>query len=143
MTKEWLFILKHPPHFCDFFLLLMPFLSLSMFVSITCMFATRRLTRDTSFGSSPSLLPHGVTSCESKPRRQRSRCNSARLLRWSADNYIIIREQTGNVAKMTRQHFLLRKPVWWWRRPRWWRLQTLKTSVISSNSMFSFGNNIQ
>lgn len=61
--------------------------------------------RHRSFGSGLSPLPHRVTSCESKPHRQRSRCNSVRLLHWSPDNYIIIREQTGNAAKMTRQQF--------------------------------------
>lgn len=84
-------------------------------------------------------LPHGGASCESKPHRQRSGCNSARLSRWSPDNYIIIREQTGNAAKMTRQHF-------------YWgcgcagggvgglRGRSLKISVILFNSMHLLGN---
>lgn len=91
-------------HLCIFFYSV-PLLSLSMFVPITCILGRTEFIRDRSFGPSLSLLPHRVTSCESKPHRQRSQCNSARLLRWSLDNYIIIREQTGNAAKMTRQHF--------------------------------------
>lgn len=100
---------------------------------------THWFIRHRSFGFSLSPLPRRVTSCESKPHRQRSRCNSARLLRWSLDNYIIIREQTGNAAKMTRQHF-------------YWgggcggsgggggEGRSLKISVISSNSVCLLGN---
>lgn len=91
-----------PPYVCRYF---MSLLSLSVFVCIMCMLALTGSSDNRSFGFSLSPLPHGVTSCESKPHRQRSRCNSARLLRWSVDNYIIIQEQTDNAAKMTRQQF--------------------------------------
>lgn len=74
--------------------------------------ARLHFTGSSDIDHSGSVFPHPitsweVTSCEkSKNWQTRGRdVISARLLCWSPDNYIIIREQAGNATKMTRQHF--------------------------------------